>query len=365
MSVAGRAVLALSAALTALPAFAQRPPSAASVPERTFGTPKSYANLTIVPVYETRATSSARIITLDEALRAGVVKVREAGRSGEVNKVVIDNLGDRPIFILGGEVVLGGQQDRCIGQDTLVPPKKMGMGVTVFCVEHGRWSGKGEFDAAGQSLAQKEVRLYAQDGGFAASRPAAAAPRTGRAVSQPAASDVGAAQGRVWQAVARKNRRFGAETSTGTYRQVVQSSAGQLATAVRTTEKALLGALGRDPRLVGVVVAVNNKVVAADVFSDAALFRKVWPKLLRGYATDAAEAVTESRSGRAPVTARDAEAFLRNAVAQARVERATSGEMLRERLENETTVVHRAAGALGGAPGAAAPPLRHENILRK
>ena len=50
MSVAGRAVLALCAALTALPAFAQRPPSAARVPERTFGT-MSNATLLAVPFF--------------------------------------------------------------------------------------------------------------------------------------------------------------------------------------------------------------------------------------------------------------------------------------------------------------------------
>ncbi|HSV73580.1 MAG TPA: DUF6569 family protein [Chthonomonadales bacterium] len=363
-----RAALALLAALAASAALAQQARTPSSPPlSRTLGAPRTFGNLTVIPVYDPRATASARVFTLDEALRAGVAKVRESGRDGDVNRVLIDNHGDRPIYILGGEVVLGGKQDRCVGQNTIVPPRTKAMGVTVFCVEHGRWSGTGDFDQAASAVAQKEVRLHAQEGGFAASRPAPSpTQRARRGAEPPGGVDVGVAQDRVWAAVAARNRRFGAESSTGTYRQVVQSSAGGLSQTVRAAEEALLGALGRDPKLVGVVVAVNNRVVGADVFSDSALFRKMWPRLLRGYATDAAEVASEGAGGRAPMTASGADAFLRAAVARGRVERTRAGEMLRERVETDATVVHRTAGrAMGGTAGAQMPALRHENILRK
>jgi hypothetical protein len=41
---------------------------------------------------------------------------------------------------------------------------------------------------------------------------------------------------------------------------------------------------------VGVIVAVNGKVESMDVFESTPLFRKLWPKLLKSYALDAANA---------------------------------------------------------------------------
>ena len=43
----------------------------------------------------------------------------------------------------------------------------------------------------------------------------------------------------------------------------------------------------RSRTVVGVVVAINGKVEAVDVFESTPLFQKLWPKLLKSYALDA------------------------------------------------------------------------------
>jgi hypothetical protein len=48
---------------------------------------------------------------------------------------------------------------------------------------------------------------------------------------------------------------------------------------------------------VGVVVAVNGRLIWADVFASPALLEKYWPKLVRSYAT---EAVTTRAAGKVP-----------------------------------------------------------------
>ena len=87
--------------------------------------------------------------------------------SGTVNQLVIDNTGDKPIFVLAGTLVKGGKQDRQIAQDFVIPPGKS-VPVDAFCVEHGRWTAdregqntNGNFEAQ-KVLANIEVRSSAQ-----------------------------------------------------------------------------------------------------------------------------------------------------------------------------------------------------------
>src|SRR6202022_3540843 len=96
--------------------------------------------------------------TLDEGLKAKTVTVKESKEGGEVNTLFVTNRGAKPLYLMGGEVVLGGQQDRCLARDTLIPPGKKGIPVTVFCVEHGRWTGRQEFGESARSVAGNEIR---------------------------------------------------------------------------------------------------------------------------------------------------------------------------------------------------------------
>jgi hypothetical protein len=80
-------------------------------------------------------------ITLSEALDAKLGVVHE---TGEVREIEIENLSpDRDLFILAGEVVKGGRQDRTLGMDLVVPARSPRAKVPAFCVERRRWARRG------------------------------------------------------------------------------------------------------------------------------------------------------------------------------------------------------------------------------
>ena len=62
----------------------------------------------------------------------------------------------------------------------------------------------------------------------------------------------------------------------------------------------------RERNAVGVVVAVNGRLIWADIFASTGLLEQYWPKLIRSYA---AESLTESKNSER-TDAKDAQAFL-------------------------------------------------------
>src|ERR1041385_2439211 len=87
--------------------------------DTTIGAPVSYRNLTIFPLVARSGAAGTDDDVLDEGLKAGRVKVVEKGE-GEVNQLRLKNEGKRPLFVMSGEVVLGGKQDRIIGKDQII-----------------------------------------------------------------------------------------------------------------------------------------------------------------------------------------------------------------------------------------------------
>ncbi len=337
---------------------------------RTLGAAVTFRNLSVMPVYDSRAATVDTYTTLDEGLKARTVTVKESPQGGDVNKLYVSNLGKKPVYIIGGEVILGGQQDRCIGKDLLLKPGAKAVPITVFCVEHGRWSGAASFTGSAKTLASQTIRLSAQDGAVVAAMPESTRTRPGGLINRNQVAGEAAGsnerisrrQTDVWAAVAQKNARFNAAPASGTYREVLQGTGGNSGASIDPYVKALSGAIPADKRLVGVVTAVDGKVVAADVFGEPALFRKLWPKLLRSYASDAAEASNGKPVPARPVTPASARAFLAEAAtgASKAVDRAADTTITR--LEGRNAVLYRSSATAGGAMAGKAV---HENYLAK
>lgn len=371
--IGGFTLLCLSVGAWALGQSGKRVPIG---PTRALGSPRTFKNLTLIPVYDSAATKAGNFLTLDEGLRAKVVKVRESKDGGEVNKLYVSNLGDKPVYLMAGEVVLGGQQDRCVGEDVVLLPHKRGVPIAVFCVEHGRWNGMTEFRESAQMVASAGIRADAQAGAFYATRPAAQPAAVGGRPSRTSISGqevsgdagIGQAQEKVWAGVARKNRAFKSENDTGTYRATLNMAKGDAGTTIKPYVKALSGSLDADPHLVGMVAAVNGKVIAADIFGSPTLFRKLWMKLLRSYAADAAENASARPKTVLAVTPAMAKEFVVGASdAKTRLTNKTAGSET-VRLDAANAVMYRfrakAVPAAGGSGDADTVTL-HENLLKK
>ena len=81
--------------------------------DTTIGPPVSYKNVTLFPlVAKGGARAGTDYEVLEEGLKSGKVKVVEKGE-GEVNQLTLRNGSKRPLFIMSGEVVLGGPCPSC------------------------------------------------------------------------------------------------------------------------------------------------------------------------------------------------------------------------------------------------------------
>jgi hypothetical protein len=254
------AALASAAAACSSPAQAGPPKPTPLDDGRAVLQAVSHDNLTLFPVIAT-VTPKKKVdyLVLDEGMKKKLVVVKEAGDGGDVNNLTLVNTSDRPLFLMAGEVVIGGKQDRIIGKNTIVAPRTT-ESVPVFCVEHGRWNGrKADFQSA-EALAHTELRKKASF----------------------------ANQGEVWAEVSAKNAKRKVSNDTDTYRRVAKGT--EVSGSIAGYEKAFAAALAaRDARQIGFVVAIDGKVVAIETFGTPDLFRKFEKKLLRSYYVEAVD----------------------------------------------------------------------------
>ncbi|MBZ5510237.1 MAG: hypothetical protein LAN70_03625 [Acidobacteriia bacterium] len=251
--------------------------------------PISHGNLTIFPVVASYTHDTSEFLTLDEGLRSGDVIVTEAGRiqplvrrggrpipvgGGEVNRLVLVNNSNRPLLLLAGEIVTGGKQDRVIGKDRLVPAHSDPIDLSVFCVEHGRWTEvSSNFKGMSSQMAQPSVRRKAM-----ADKNQQAVWDSVRSAQETVAVTGGAP---VAAGIA----------GTTSYARVMDNSevkrqVDEIAAPVQRDYQGLIREL-RARNAVGVVAAVNGRIIWADVFASTHLLEKYWPKLVRSYAAEA------------------------------------------------------------------------------
>ncbi len=313
---------------------------AAAPGKTTIGNPIHNGRLTVFPILGPPTTGDAPYLTLDEALSQNLVTVGELGSltprmvrtptngrpvtdgtSPSVNQLALANNSDRPLLLLAGEIVTGGKQDRIVGRDRIVPPHSAPVPLDVFCVEPGRWTGMSMNFTAAKTMAHPELRKQAL---------------------------VEKDQSKVWAEVAtsRKNMVANAPPAMAatvtaavmdgsSYAKSAEAPAMQqvLKTSIDTIAPQLPG------DALGIVVAVDGRVVWADLFPSAALFKRYRAKLLQSY-------VVESYSGAGAAkqaTAEDAAAFLRETTGHQNIDvepglyrltRAEAGATITYELEN-------------------------------
>ena len=284
-------------------------------PEWRLGSPLKHNNLTVFPVLADAPTTGSDHITLDEGLRSGKVIITELGADGrsrrinrrqisddaEVNRLSLTNKSGKPLLLLAGEMIVGGQQDRIVGHDCIIEASNTPVPLDVFCVEHGRWSGGSSF---GQGIGPGDggrgsgFNLGGGNAALVSVMAGLAAPNI-REKAQASKS-----QGEVWNAVEETVTVTATASRTGNLTSVYQNK--RVNTKLVGYQRALKGRLSAR-NIVGVVVAVGDKIISADVFANHSLFRAYWPKMLKSFALEAV-GTTSDRSKLASKT--EAEAFL-------------------------------------------------------
>src|ERR1041385_1731479 len=253
--------------LIALPLHGQNSPRTPQTSNYRLSGPDTHKNLTVFLIHGKDQTTKT-FLTLQEALAQKKVKVYE---TKDVNELAIRNLSNQDIYVQSGDIVRGGDQDRMISIDFIVPPRSGRMPIAAFCVESGRWSKRGSeesgtFGSSENMIATKQLKLAAK-----------------REQSQQAVwANVKAAQDKLTRNVGDNVQ---ANASSSSLELSVENAKVKETTAAYID--ALSGIVQNKSDVIGYVFAINGHVNSADVYASQALFAKLWPKLLKASAVEA------------------------------------------------------------------------------
>jgi hypothetical protein len=358
--------------------------AAASEPPPRLSGPHSHANLA---VYFVRGTSAPGPVplTLAEALVTGRVRVLE---TGNVNALMVENLGQEAVFIQSGDIVKGGQQDRVLTVSLLLPAKSGQVSIDSFCVEQGRWAARGkedvkQFASAADALPSKAAKLAMKvpaakmpnDLATAAigepTSRAASAPdstnqrRTSANVASSTGDETGRKQRKVWDEVTniqmalanRLGAKVAAPQSASSLQLSLENEALKAARAAYVTALESMPAM--DPEIIGVFFAIDGKINSADVYPSHALFRKMWGKALAASVTEAigSHAQTAATQPLSTPAIADVETFL-TAALTGTLHTATIAKLMTQDTRDADTTLYVEARTTAGA-------WVHRNYLAK
>jgi hypothetical protein len=225
----------------------------------------TYQNLRLIPI---RATENFKVmvgsmgfyISLQEAIDGNLVAISEVSNSGTVNTLLVRNLSNDTLFVMSGEILIGGKQDRVIARDMLIPPNSGQVKIPVFCVEEGRWNYKGEGAKFTEyyGMANEHLRNLI---------------------------DHNASQATIWREVSSSNKKDAINSNTSAYTAHAdnQEFRRREAEYLRFFENIFNG----QDDIIGVLAVTGNSIEGADLFVSNRLFTMEYRKLLYSYIDDA------------------------------------------------------------------------------
>src|SRR3954464_14483915 len=219
--------------------------------------PYTYENLTIYLVHGKDTVDGKKFLTLQEALEKRVVIVHE---TKDVNELAIENVSkDEEVYVQSGDIVKGGQQDRVLAVDLIVPPRSGKIPIAAFCVESGRWERRGgeavgKFESSNDRIATRDLKL---------------------------AANAAKSQSEVWNKVSEAQEKLSQNVSA-TVNSKASASSLQLSLendkvkeyTDRYVQK-LSGIINGKSDVIGYAFAINGRVNSADVYASSALFQKL------------------------------------------------------------------------------------------
>ena len=215
----------------------------------------------------------AQYKVLSEALeyeRFRVTEKKPYGRfedSGAVNTLTVQNKTDETVFMMAGEVVQGGNQDRVIAEDIVMAPRSI-QDISVFCVEKDRWTYEGD-----HALNEADKKVFAFRGYYNV------------APGQIRRSVYSGSQQAVWDQV---------HTITSVHR--ASSSTSALAglegnsdfVGERTNyQRFFSDKLENNDQIIGFIAIEGNRILGGDIFGHPNLLNRQFEGLAAGYITDA------------------------------------------------------------------------------
>lgn len=263
-------------------------------------------------------------ITLKEGLARGIVTVSEQ-KSATVGTLQVTNNSDKPLFIQGGDVVEGGQQDRAISVSLIIRPRTT-VDVPSLCVEPSRWTGQSQFRASKSYSCSNAMRL----------------------------AILRRNQGEVWEQVrqikAQAEEITKQKSTTSSFTEEITN--GQMRKAYDEYEKTFTKLVEQYPDALGLAYILNGEIYAIEFFQSHLLFKQTYPKLIKAYAKEAV-LNTVSQEKTKTITEKEITEFLNDLHNSKPVYNECIGESQIIRVENDNgiyqevidskskTVIHR------------------------
>ena len=192
------------------------------------------------------------VATIEEALSQGYLKFKEQSQA-TVPTAKVENLGKTHVLLLGGDIVVGGLQDRVLAKDYLLTPESKPVDLSVYCVEQGRWGGERMNFKAGEIIAAPEMR------------------------SKMAAN---CDQGVVWDSVGNFSKRTGTHSPTYAYRDIYEQP--EVYSHLQEVEMEIDFNIAKGA--LGAAIFIDGTLAGIDIFEDPSLFKREWTKILRASA---------------------------------------------------------------------------------
>jgi len=221
----------------------------------------TFKNLQLIPIKANNAYQKAyqnvgKYHNLKKAITSGKIEISD---SGTVNTIIATNNSTVNVYIIAGEVVKGGKQDRLVAEDVVIAPGEKKK-IPAFCVERNRWQQKesGNSFKGYSNVSSKKVRQAAL---------------------------IDKDQQKVWANVAEATQKNQASSSTGTYAELEKSETyiKELNSYLEVFKNKFIN----DASIVGVIALSGDKIIGCDIFATHDLFKNSYPGLLHSYITEA------------------------------------------------------------------------------
>ena len=271
---------------------------------------------------------SRNYLTLEEAMEQKKVTLHETGNVGELS---VDNTSSDYVFIMAGDIVKGGRQDRTIGEDIVLAPGEKKVPLKSFCVEQSRWHQRDLESAVAFSSSEKMLNNKALK----------VAARTEKS------------QDKVWEEVAeyqsKASEKLDAEVKSNTSPTSLQLTLenDKIKSSIAEYVNALQSAFDDKDDVLGFAFFINGKISTVEFFGNAALFKKLQKKLLEAAASEAFEQYDENLKFEAPAFSMFKD-FMEAAEKGTETSRQTSTLMMEYTTKTESSILIRSVNTDAG-----------------
>lgn len=230
------------------------------LPRISVGLGKRCGGLTAFPLYLGAESTLHYSLGLQQ-MKAGRVRVAEAGQHMIIDRVKVENRAGESVLFVEGDQIVGARQDRIVNTSVMVPHGNS-LDLPVSCSEHGRSTGSQRF-SAGDNPAPICLRRVVKG-----------------SVTQALIGDLGfvADQSGIWSHIKEHHRDANVVSPTQALADLYRTEAERVADFVDT--------ISYPPGCAGVALAIGRRLVSLDLFDTHRTCRALWSRLVTSGVVD-------------------------------------------------------------------------------